>query len=85
MLQALTKNETFKQEVELPLRYHGVFAIVAVHERKTVNELLVEILTNDPRIKAMSEGIERMADPPDGDFGIRPASDSALYKYFKRS
>ncbi len=76
-------KDTFKLEVELPLAYHALFALACIPEHKTVNELLVEILTNDPRIKAQKKRFDELPPEPD-DFGIRPGPDSPLRKYFKK-
>lgn len=76
-------DTTFKLEVELPLAYHALFALACVPENKTVNDLLVEILTSDPRIKALKKRFDELGPEPE-DFGIRPGPDSSLNKYFKR-
>jgi len=76
-------KDTFKLEVELPLAYHALFALACVPENKTVNDLLVEILTSDPRIKALKKKFDEMPPEPE-DFGIRPGPKSSLYKYFSK-
>jgi len=68
-------DTTFKLEVELPLAYHALFALASIPESKTVNELLVEILTNDPRIKALKKKFDEMPPEPE-DFGLRPSPNS---------
>ncbi len=76
-------DKTFKLEVELPLAYHALFALASIPENKTVNELLVEILTNDPRIKKLKKKFDELTSEPE-DFGIRPHRGSSLYKYFDK-
>ncbi len=76
-------DKTFKLEVELPLAYHALFALASIPENKTVNELLVEILTGDKRIKKLKEMFDKLPPEPD-DFGLRPHRGSSLYKYFKK-
>ena len=76
-------DKTFKLKVELPLAYHALFALASMPENKTVNELLVEILTNDPRIKKLKKKFDELPPDPD-DFGIRPHRGSSLYKYFDK-
>lgn len=68
-------DTTFKLEVELPLAYHALFALACTPENKTVNELLVEILTNDPRIKALKKKFDELPPEPE-DFGLRPSPNS---------
>lgn len=75
-------DTTFKLEVELPLAYHALFALACIPENKTVNELLVEILTSDTRIKKLKKKFDEMPPEPE-DFGIRPGPDSPLHKYFE--
>ena len=69
-------KKTFKLEIELPLKYHGTFALVAIRERKTVNELLVEILTTDREVKKMQDKMDGLPDMPDIVF----PPDSPLFK-----
>jgi len=76
-------DKTFKLKVELPLAYHALFALASIPENKTVNELLVEILTNDKRIKKLKEMFDKLPPEPE-DFGIRPHRGSPLYKYFDK-
>lgn len=53
-------DKTFTVATELPLKYHGTLALVAVKEGKSVDTLIAEILLNDPRIKAMQERIDSL-------------------------
>jgi len=76
-------DKTFKLEVELPLAYHALFALASIPEDKTVNELLVEILTGDKRIKKLKEMFDKLPPEPE-DFGLRPHRGSSLYKYFDK-
>lgn len=76
-------DKTFKLKVELPLAYHALFALASIPENKTVNELLVEILTNDPRIKKLKEMFDKLPPEPE-DFGLRPHPDSELAKSIKK-
>lgn len=64
-------KKTFEIKAELPLKYHALFAIVATREGKTVNDILEEILTSDPRIKKLKEYFDSLPPMPD-DLGIRP-------------
>lgn len=60
IMQGTKMDKTFTISTELPLKYHGTFALVAVRERKSVNELIAEILINDPRIIVMQERIDSL-------------------------
>ncbi len=75
-------DKTFKLEVELSLSYHALFALASIPENKTVNELLVEILTNDPRIKKLKKKFDDLPPEPEN-FGLVPHPNSSLRKIMK--
>lgn len=76
-------DKTFELKVELPLAYHALFALASIPENKTINELLVEILTNDKRIKRLKEMFDKLPPEPYY-FGVVPHPDSELAKAIKK-
>ena len=63
----------FRIEIKLPLTYHGLIPMVAMAEGKKTEELLVQIILNDPRIIAKKEWFDKLPPEPK-DFGIRPST-----------
>jgi len=75
-------KNTFELKVELPLAYHALFALACVPEGKTVNELLVEILTGDKRIKKLKKRFDDLPPEPEN-FGLVPHPNSPLRKLMR--
>lgn len=60
-------KDTFKMEVELPLKYHGTFALIVGRRgfKESVNDLLVEYITQNKEVKDFQEWFDKLPDLKD--------------------